>query len=271
MMACLIFLFFSLLVNLDSSESARIVLILMTFWAGSTAVSWSSICWMAYLTMAPQQSNYSYCARVLHGKYNILWYPSYLDLLSRVAVFLPKFSFDFVFVPAAKLVASLVYALGRSIFLLIRLLRCDSIVIPECVAFRGREDLCQSLDGSDSQLAGFVGLLVQVVQVVRVLLDCLVRNVLLGEDISKLLEAADRTGWQGIEPGSTFSAALPRQHVGGLRLRGIFCSLVTRIGSSGARQSVFLHCPHCEGYLVDLPKGLAFHERFPACPGRRRC
>ncbi|CAL8150894.1 unnamed protein product [Prunus armeniaca] len=34
-----------------------------------------------------------------------------------------------------------------------RLFCGDSIVIPERVAFRGRVDLCQSLAGSDSQLA----------------------------------------------------------------------------------------------------------------------
>ncbi|CAL2239103.1 unnamed protein product [Prunus armeniaca] len=50
-MACLIFLFFSLLVSLDSSKSARIVLILMTFWGGSLAVSRSSIGWMACFAM----------------------------------------------------------------------------------------------------------------------------------------------------------------------------------------------------------------------------
>ncbi|CAL8119478.1 unnamed protein product [Prunus armeniaca] len=81
-----------------------------------------------------------------------------------------------------------------------RLFYGDSIVIPERVAFRSRVDLCQSLAKSDSQLAGFVGLLAQVVQVVRVLLDCSVRGVFFGEDVRQLLEAADRPGWQGVEP-----------------------------------------------------------------------
>ncbi|CAL8150895.1 unnamed protein product [Prunus armeniaca] len=49
--ACLIFLFFSLLVSPDSLASARIVLILMTFWGGSLAVSRSSIRWMACFAM----------------------------------------------------------------------------------------------------------------------------------------------------------------------------------------------------------------------------
>ncbi|CAL9025730.1 unnamed protein product [Prunus brigantina] len=41
---------------------------------------------------------------------------------------------------------------SRLIFLLCRLLCGNSIVIPECIAFRSRVDLCQSLAGSDSQL-----------------------------------------------------------------------------------------------------------------------
>ncbi|CAL8153310.1 unnamed protein product [Prunus armeniaca] len=59
----------------------------------------------------------------------------------------------FVFVLAAKPVASLVCPLGRPIFLFGRLLHDYSIIILECIAFCGREDLCQSLVGSDSQFA----------------------------------------------------------------------------------------------------------------------
>ena len=58
-----------------------------------------------------------------------------------------------VLVPVVKSVASLACPFSRLIFLLCRLLCGDSIVIPEHVAFRSRVDLCQSLAGSDSQLA----------------------------------------------------------------------------------------------------------------------
>ena len=58
-----------------------------------------------------------------------------------------------VLVPVVKSVASLACPLSWLIFILCRLLCGDSIVIPERVAFRSRLDLCQSLAGSDSQLA----------------------------------------------------------------------------------------------------------------------
>ncbi|CAL2247031.1 unnamed protein product [Prunus armeniaca] len=49
--ACLIFLFFFVLVSPDSLKSARIMLILVAFWGCSLAASWSSICWMAFFAM----------------------------------------------------------------------------------------------------------------------------------------------------------------------------------------------------------------------------
>ncbi|CAL2240122.1 unnamed protein product [Prunus armeniaca] len=61
---------------------------------------------------------------------------------------------------------------------------------------------------------GFVGLLAQVVQVVRVLLDCSVRGVFFGEDVRQLLEAADRPGWQVWNQ----SWAAPRKVALGIRI-----------------------------------------------------
>ena len=42
---------------------------------------------------------------------------------------------------------------------------------------------------------GFLGLLAQVKQMVRVLLDRPIRSVFFSEDVSKLLEVVDRPGW----------------------------------------------------------------------------
>ncbi|BBN70568.1 Protein kinase superfamily protein, partial [Prunus dulcis] len=81
-----------------------------------------------------------------------------------------------VLVPVAKSIFSLACPLSRLIFLLNRLLCGDSIVVPERIAFPGHVNLCQSLAGSDGQLA--------VEQVVRVLLDRPVRSVFFGEDVS---------------------------------------------------------------------------------------
>ena len=58
----------------------------------------------------------------------------------------------FVLVLVAKPVISLACPLGQPIFLLSGLLRRDLIVILKRVAFRGHEDLYQSLAMSDSQL-----------------------------------------------------------------------------------------------------------------------
>ncbi|BBH06853.1 Protein kinase superfamily protein, partial [Prunus dulcis] len=58
------------------------------------------------------------------------------------------------------------------------------------------------MTGLEFQSENWVGSchLVHVEQMVRVLLDRPIRSVLFGEDISKLFEAADRPGWQGVEP-----------------------------------------------------------------------
>ncbi|CAL2275654.1 unnamed protein product [Prunus armeniaca] len=108
----------------------------------------------------------------------------------------------FVFVPVAKPVTSLACPLGWLIFLLSRLFQGDLIVIPERVAFCGRDSVIAPynvgffyFESLDVISKGFIGLLAQVVQAVRALLDHSVKSIFLGEDESQLLEAADRLGW----------------------------------------------------------------------------